>query len=148
VLLDRFRPEKSNEVPFIILASFLITFIATRLFVHFFPFIFINIKGVHIHHFAYGIIILTLVGFFDLVVRPKDSLLRWTSVVFGIGMAISYDEFGMWLRLDDDGYWRYGYDAAIVISSILLNIVYFGGFWKKLGRGTLLLFRKIRRRFI
>ncbi len=135
-MFENLRPDKNKATPFIIFSSFLITYIITRLFVYFFPSIFLDVKGVHIHHFAYGIIVITIVGLYDLIARPGDSALHYTSAIFGIGMAFAYDEFGMWLRLQDYDVSRYGYDAVIVISLIFLNIIYFGGFWERIGKSV------------
>ncbi len=135
-MFKNLRPDKNKATPFIIFSSFLITYLVIRLFVYFFPSIFLDVRGVHIHHFAYGIIIITLVGLYDLIVRTTDSTLHYTAAIFGIGMAFAYDEFGMWLRLQDYDVSRYGYDAVIVISLILLNIIYFGGFWERIGKSV------------
>lgn len=140
-MFENLRPDKNKATPFIIFSSFLITYIINRLFVYFLPSIFLDVRGVHIHHFAYGIIILTLVGLYDLIARPTGSALNYTSILFGIGMAFAYDEFGMWLRLKDYDVSRYGYDAVIVISLILLNIIYLGGFWERIGKS---LFHKMK----
>ncbi len=133
-ILEKIVPQRKKAVPFFIFSSFLITYLVIRLFVYFFPEIFLDVKGVHIHHFAYGIIILTIVGLYDLIVRPDESALHITSILFGIGMAFSYDEFGMWLRLRDYDVARFGYDAVIVITLIFLNIIYFQGFWERIGK--------------
>jgi glucan phosphoethanolaminetransferase (alkaline phosphatase superfamily) len=132
-MLERLRPASSKEIPFIIFFSFLATYVVARLFVYLFPSIFLYVRGVHIHHFAYGIIILTVVGFYDLVVRPAGRALHITAVAFGIGLALAYDEFGMWLRLRDRNVSRFDYDAILIIVLILLNIIYFSDFWRETG---------------
>ncbi len=127
-------PGSDREAPFLIFASFLTTFIISRLTVYFLPTFFINIRGVHIHHYAYGIVILTIAGLYDLIVRPNEEDTDKIALIFGIGLALAYDEFGMWLRLRDFYPTRDSYDAIIIIGLILLNIIYFDGFWKKIGK--------------
>ncbi|HSX19486.1 MAG TPA: hypothetical protein VLE91_05160 [Candidatus Saccharimonadales bacterium] len=133
-MLAKLRPKSGKEIPFIIFSSFLATYIVIRIFIYFFPFLFLNMRGVHVHHFAYGFLILTAAGLYDLIMRPTGKFLDRTAIVFGIGMAFSYDEFGMWLRLRDYDVARFGYDAVIIISLLLLSIIYFEDFWKRTGK--------------
>lgn len=95
-----------------------------------------NIRGVHIHHFAYGIIIISLIGFLALTL-PRHYFHLWQlklAAFFGIGLGLAFDEFGMWLRLKDNYLLRQGYDVMIILSIIFVNIVYFGGLWQRLFR--------------
>ncbi len=95
------------------------------------PDLFINLRGVHIHHLTYGIFILAISGFLSQnVENPK-----WKSpiaIMYGIGLALSFDEFGMWLRLQDNYWVRQSYDAILIILSLLINIVYFSNFWLRI----------------
>src|SRR4051812_46803735 len=88
------RPDKTDEIPFIIFFPFLMTFIVARIVVNLFPNFFLMLRGIHIHHFAYGIIILTLVGAYELIARPTGRVLYITAAIFGVGMGLAYDEFG------------------------------------------------------
>lgn len=116
----------------IILSAFLATFTISRLFVylvlgHWMPDFFLTIKGVHIHHFAYGFIILTLVGLFLILKRPEpdSSSFKWATWFYGVGLGLAVDEFGMWIRLEDYYWTRQSYDAMIIVALLLLNIAYF-----------------------
>lgn len=116
----------------IIISSFLVTFIISRLFVylvlgHWMPDFFLTIKGVHIHHFAYGFVILALVGLYLLLKRPSpdSSIFHWIAWFYGIGLGLTIDEFGMWIRLEDEYWTRQSYDAVIIVVLLLLNIAYF-----------------------
>ncbi len=93
-----------------------------------------NIRGVHIHHFAWGIIITTVIGYLSLVL-PRSLYERFRlklGAIFGIGLGLTFDEFGMWMHLKDEYILRKGYDALILIGIALINIVYFGNLWKRL----------------
>ena len=121
------------------LTSFLITFLVARLVVYailtdYVPDIFLTIRGVHIHHLSYGIFLLVWVGFYCLVYANTAKKLYKTAIVYGIGLGLTFDEFGMWLRLRDDYWIRQSYDAIIVISILLINFVYLGNFWRKVLR--------------
>lgn len=123
--------NKRKHVSFWILFSFTPTFIISRLLVYVAPELFIVVRGTHIHHLTYGIIMLAVAGFLALNIRGekwRDEL----SIIYGVGLALSFDEFGMWLRLQDAYGLRLSYDAVIIILAILINIVYFSKFWKKI----------------
>ncbi|MBI5413300.1 hypothetical protein HZA42_03065 [Candidatus Peregrinibacteria bacterium] len=94
----------------------------------------VYVKGFHIHHFNFGIILLAIAGFISLV-DTKRSHIRKIAVLYGVGLALILDEFGMLVTLKDV-YWtsRINYDAVMLIGVIMLNVVYFGGFWKIMGR--------------
>jgi hypothetical protein len=72
----------------------------------------------HIHHLVWGIVLLLVAGVLGIVVQPP---LEVTAVVFGIGAALTLDEFALWLHLDDV-YWseqgRQSIDAVIVFAIV------------------------------
>jgi hypothetical protein len=98
-----------------------------------------DIHGVHIHHFAWGILLNSFVGYLSIVIpREYFSKLKMKlAAIFGIGLGLTFDEFGMWARLRDDYLLRQGYDAIVLVSVILINVIYFGNLWKKLISKTL-----------
>jgi hypothetical protein len=70
----------------------------------------------HIHHLVWGIVLLLLSGVLTVVFDPP---LEVTGVIFGIGAALTLDEFALWLHLEDV-YWsekgRQSVDAVIVFA--------------------------------
>lgn len=135
--LLRFKPKKENkEVPFVIFAGFWLTYLVARILIYLFPFLFTNIHGVHVHHFSYGILILTAVGFYSLVLNPKGKKLYKTAFLFGVGLALTYDEFGMWLHLKDTDVARWGYDAVALISIGFINLLWLDQHWGKIMRAV------------
>lgn len=123
-----------------ILITFLITFIIVRLYVISAtsgviddPYIYI--KGYHVHHLNYGIVIMAIAGFLALVFQDEKKRLK-IGVLYGVGLGLTFDEFGMWFRLEDDYWVRASYDAVIVISLIFINLVYFYSFWNRIGNHT------------
>lgn len=127
-----FSSPTTKKIIGIITFSFLVTFIIARLTVylvlgHWVPNMFLTIRGVHIHHFTYGLVILSLVGLFLLLKRPNPEgrPFFWTVVAYGVGLGLTVDEFGMWIRLDDEYWVRQSYDAVIIIAVLLLNVAYF-----------------------
>lgn len=117
----------------LIVLSFLITFVISRLVVylvlgHLVPDLFLTVKGVHIHHFTYGVVILVIVGLYLILARPQPESLnfRRSILFYGIGLGLTFDEFGMWVRLEDNYWVRQSYDAIVIVTLLLLNVAY----WK------------------
>jgi hypothetical protein len=83
------------------------------------PDFFLYINGTHVHHFNYGIFLLSGVGAYLLFREPAGKRRRITAGIYGIAMALTFDEFGMWIHLST-GYWqRASWDAIVVISGVL-----------------------------
>lgn len=136
LFIDFFRHLKDKhgqKVSFLVLFSFLASFIAARTYAVLYllfgtPLVFI--KGIHIHHLNFGIIFLAvagLLGFYFSNSRWRNKII----IFYGIGLGLTFDEFGMWLHLEDHYWVRTSYDAIIIISLILLNAVFFGERWIK-----------------
>lgn len=135
--------KRRDAVSFIILLFFFITFVFSRTYIYLDTAGIIspklgfvsnwnqNIRGVHVHHFAFGIIILSVSGYLSLVFHGKKSQ-HLIAALYGIGLALSYDEFGMWLNLEDNYWIRQSYDAMAVILALLINVVYFTSLWQKI----------------
>lgn len=122
----------NNKIIALILFSFLTTFVAARLIVYavmnqLIPDLFLYVRGVHIHHFTYGVVILAVAGLYLILKRPEpsQSQFKWLTIAYGVGLGLTFDEFGMWIRLADNYWIRQSYDAMIIVSLILLNIVYY-----------------------
>lgn len=113
--------NRRRQIPFWVLAGFLPTFLIARFIVAQFPDLFLEVRGTHVHHFIYGFFVLAVMGFVSLVV---DRARRVQAFLYGIGLALAFDEFGMWIKLTDD----YNIDAseyAIAwIAAFLVFLVY------------------------
>ncbi|MBB3083885.1 hypothetical protein [Geodermatophilus sabuli] len=113
------------------LGAFLVTFLATRFVTRAIrtgrgPFRDASIGGVHLHHEVYGIFLLLGTGTVLLTYRPGGAWLDVVAVLFGVGAALTLDEFALWLHLEDV-YWsregRSSIDAvliALVVGGLLL----------------------------
>lgn len=132
--LHRLKPKNGKEIPFLILITFLATFIASRLWTATFPNLQINVRGVHVHHFAYGFILLALIGFLAISGPRTERTRLKLALLYGFALGIAFDEFAMWIQLEDVYKDRSSYDAIILITLTLFNIIYFDGFWRKWGR--------------
>jgi hypothetical protein len=104
--------------------SFLFTFIAARMVVILImtrriPDLFLHLGGTHVHHLNYGIFLLSAVGgllVFDS--RPSAGLRKLCALLYGLGMALTFDEFGMWLHLGGSYWQRASFDAVVVLLSL------------------------------
>ncbi len=102
-------------------------------------------SGLHIHHLFWGILLLMVVGFAALATRDSRWHLR-IAVVFGCAMALTLDEFALWLRLADVYWTREGLAsitaaavAAAVLSVFALGAPFFRAILRDLAHGRLLL---------
>lgn len=104
--------------------TFLLTFIATRVLVILvmtrrLPDLFLDLGGTHIHHLNYGIFLLSAVGgLLVFTVRPSDRTRQLCALLYGFGMALTFDEFGLWLHLGGSYWQRASFDAVIVLLSL------------------------------
>ena len=127
-------PDRPRRRMFIASVSFLLTFAGVRLLVSLVihnrgPFDWVMVRGHHIHHLVWGILILLLVGYGWLLDLGRSHspmsifLSRLMAVSYGAGAALTLDEFALWLNLDPGEYWsregRISIDAVILFGSIL-----------------------------
>jgi len=127
-------PDRPRRRMFIASVSFLVTFIGVRILVHRIVnheghFQWVVVHGMHIHHLVWGILILLLVGYGWLMDLGRSHsplsifFSRLMSVSYGVGAALTIDEFALWLNLEPDAYWnstgRLSIDAVILFGSLL-----------------------------
>ncbi len=120
--------NSSRHLARIVLVAFALTFILARLIVflimaHWIPDIYIHLGGTHIHHLNIGIFLLAGTGAYMLFMHPAEFQRTNPAVFFGIGLALTFDEFGMWLHLGGDYWQRASFDAVVVIAGILGLII-------------------------
>jgi len=166
-------PDRPRRRMFIASVSFMVTFLGVRILVHRIVhheghFQWVVIHGTHIHHLVWGILILLLVGYGWLMDLGRSHsplsifFSRLMSVSYGVGAALTLDEFALWLDLEPDAYWsrsgRLSIDAVILFGSLLAvgawGAPFFRGlhilwdkrahFGKELGRGLAFPIRRAR----
>src|ERR1051326_9039458 len=102
----------------------LLTFIAARVLVILImtrriPDLFLHLGGTHVHHLNYGIFLLSAVGgLLVFTAQPSDRMRHVCALFYGFGMALTFDEFGMWLHLGGSYWQRASFDAVIVLLSL------------------------------
>ena len=77
--------------------------------------------GLHIHHMVPGIIGMLVLGYAALAFYPDPPVREVMAVLFGVCMALTLDEFALWLNLKDV-YWakegRQSIDAVIIAAAV------------------------------
>ena len=127
-------PDRPRRRMFIASVSFLTTFAGVRILVHRIVnhqghFEWVIVRGHHIHHLVWGILILLFVGYGWLLDLGRSHspmsifLSRLMAVSYGVGAALTLDEFAIWLDLEPDAYWssqgRLSIDAVILFGAVL-----------------------------
>jgi hypothetical protein len=141
-------PDRPRRRMFIASVSFLLTFVGVRILVHRIVhheghFQWVVVHGHHIHHLVWGILILLLVGYGWLMDLGRSHsplsifFSRLMSVGFGVGAALTLDEFSIWLDLEPDSYWssvgRLNIDAIILFGALLAVGAWGAPFFRRLG---------------
>lgn len=133
-LLHERIPDRPRRRLFLASVSFFITFLFVRLLVlcithHVGPFGYVMMGGRHIHHLVWGILLLLLTGYLLLAevgnagTAGSIFMSRLISIFFGMGAALTLDEFAIWLNLDPNAYWgrqdRASIDAVVLFGALI-----------------------------
>lgn len=117
---------------FLLLAAFLVTFLVTRFWVRmqrngpdWWPGS-LKAGGTHVHHLVPGIFLVLISGFLGVIADDQSHLHDIVSIGFGIGAALTLDEYALWLHLEDV-YWaeegRRSVDVIAVAFGFALLVV-------------------------
>jgi hypothetical protein len=106
------------------LFGFIITFIIARIVVLLImsrqmPNLYFFMNGTHVHHLNYGIFLLAGVAAYLLFMERTPRTCKFAALGYGIAMALTFDEFGMWLHLGGSYWQRTSIDAVVVVAALL-----------------------------
>jgi hypothetical protein len=109
--------------------AFLVTFMLARAVVFLImaraiPNMYLFLSDTHVHHLNYGIFLLACVGAYTLFAAPHGDKARRAALAYGAAMALTFDEFGMWLHLGGSYWQRVSVDATVVVAGLLAFIGY------------------------
>jgi hypothetical protein len=119
--------DAGKEPLLLMLIAFLVAFLLTRAYTRI-----ARVRGwgsthvgdVHMHHVVVGIVLMTIAGVIGLGFTPGEVFEEWLAILFGVGAALTLDEFAMVFHLDDV-YWspegRTSVDA-VVTAAVLLTL--------------------------
>ena len=116
--------------------AFLLTFIGARTIVilimsRTMPDLFLHLGGTHVHHLNYGIFLLSTVAAILLFAELNNAQASVCALLYGVSMALTFDEFGMWLHLGGSYWQRASFDAVVVILGIFGLLAFFPR-WQRL----------------
>ena len=119
--------SEDRLVALFIVAAFLITFVLTRVYTrlarsrnwgsgH--------AGDIHVHHMVVGVVFILVSGWAALALDPGTPWTFVLGIFFGVGAALTLDEFALWLYLKDV-YWMEEGRASIdaVILAFMLGTV-------------------------
>ena len=130
-------PNPHRRLARLVFFVFSLTFIASRVLVILImtkriPDLFLHLGGTHVHHLNYGIFLLSAVGALLLFAPLSDLQKQWVACAYGFGLALTFDEFGMWLHLGGSYWQRASYDAVILLAA-LFGLIAFAPKRQRLG---------------
>ncbi len=143
--------ETRRERLFLASISFLVAFVVVRVITHAIrqgigPFHNVEHGDLHIHHLVWGIFLLLGVGYGWLLqvgtgmVGTSRTAGILLSIFYGVGAALTLDEFALWLNLRDV-YWerqgRESVDAVLLFGGLLSSGLYGRTFLRALTRNAL-----------
>ena len=116
-----------------VLFAFVVTFAASRALVFLImsgrvPKMFLLLHGTHVHHLNYGVFLLAAVGGYALFLSPTARASERAGLVYGVALALTFDEFGMWLHLGGSYWQRASVDAVVVVAGVIALISYVPSF--------------------
>jgi hypothetical protein len=150
-LYREYFAQRHRERQLVAAVAFFLSFAIVRLLTHSIragrgPFHNIEADGLHIHHLVWGILLLLIVGYGWLLQIGTDirSRSRWPgrimSLLYGVGAALTLDEFALWLNLQDV-YWerqgRVSIDAVLLFGALLVIGVLGGRFFRAIAHEAL-----------
>ena len=129
--------ESNRLYHILIIVSFVGTFAITRAITYgiregWVPFGNATTGDGHIHHYVWGIALLLIVGYVQIIVRPGRQGRAISAVLFGIAEALILDEFALLLNLQDVYWQAAGKESVVAVAiagSILLLIFFLRGFF-------------------
>lgn len=113
----------------VVLATFLFVFLGARIVVFLImsrrmPDLYLHLGGTHVHHLNYGIFMLSGVGAYLVFQSPRGRPRTRAAVIYGAGLALTFDEFGMWVHLGGPYWQRASFDAVTVLAALLGLVAY------------------------
>jgi hypothetical protein len=134
-ILHKRIPDRPRRRLFLAALGFVLTFLGVRLLVllvlfHVGPFGWVVIGGRHIHHLVWGIVLLLVSGYAMVAeigteATPRSLFAgRLIAIVYGMGAALTLDEFTMWLDIKQSTWTFSGRESidAVVLFAALLGL--------------------------
>jgi hypothetical protein len=152
-----FRDHRRERL-FLASLGFFVSFGVTRIITYggradWLPVLRVHYGDTHVHHLVWGILLLLAVGYGWILMAGTDgqgtshAAGRWFSLLYGVGAALTLDEFALWLNLKDV-YWeeegRASIDAVSLFGGVISVGLWGGPFLRAAGRQLIRLARLAR----
>lgn len=138
-------PDRPRRRLFLAALGFVLTFLGVRLLVllilfHIGPFGWVVLGGRHIHHLVWGIVLLLLSGYamvaeIGTAGTPQSLFLgRLISILYGMGAALTLDEYTMWLDIRQSTWTfsgRESIDVVVLFGALLVLGAWGAPLWTK-----------------
>ncbi len=145
VILHERIPDRPRRRLFLAALGFAVTFLGVRLLVllilfHIGPFGWVVLGGTHIHHLVWGIVLLLVSGYLMVAeVGNRATPLslfasRLISILYGMGAALTLDEFTMWLDIKESAWSfqsRTSIDVVVLFGALLAVGAWGAPLWTK-----------------
>jgi hypothetical protein len=123
------RRESTDRLARRALFAFVLTFLIARtdvflIMARLIPNGYLFLGQTHVHHLNYGIFLLSTVAAVSIFWRPIGLKAEITAFFYGLAMALTFDEFGMWLHLGGSYWQRVSVDAVIVVATVLALVAF------------------------
>jgi hypothetical protein len=121
--------ETTNRLARRTLFGFILTFLMARadvflIMAHLIPNGYLFLGQTHVHHLNYGIFLLSAVAAYSIFWRPVGAKAELVALLYGVAMALTFDEFGMWLHLGGSYWQRASVDAVIVVAAVMFLVAF------------------------
>ncbi|MEZ0068319.1 hypothetical protein ABIA32_004343 [Streptacidiphilus sp. MAP12-20] len=139
------HPGTGRSALLFMLLAFIGTFAITRLIVRMIrsgrgPFGNVAVGSVHVHHLVPGIFLMLIAGPIEFLAVPRGHFRDIVAAVFGVGAALTLDEYALWLHLSDV-YWadegRKSVDTVVGVAALGgIGLLVSNPFSRQQGEGT------------
>ncbi|WP_210491193.1 hypothetical protein [Patulibacter sp. SYSU D01012] len=128
--------EPGRQGIFLVLAAFLGSFLFIRTSARmarsdrfpWWPGSVVTDSGVHLHHLVWGIVLMMGGGTLGFALQGQSGWFEVSAVLFGIGVGLTFDEFALWVYLQDVYWAREGRTSidAVAITAAFMGLVFLG----------------------
>jgi hypothetical protein len=137
------RLDRKSQIGLVSWSAFTTTFTGVRLLTHAIranrgPFRNLSVGGEHLHHYMWGILMVSSAGGLALTMQPTEGSTTTLAAMYGAGTALIVDEFALLLDLEDV-YWakqgRISVDIGIGVISVIGSYLAAVPFWHHIVAG-------------
>src|SRR5438128_4813775 len=100
--------------------AFVLTVVLARFVSLFWPRFHVDVyPGLRTHHYVYGIFLLAIAGYLALLFKDPRAT-PWISLVYGLGLGLTFDEFGFWVNLNGGRGVRWNTHGLLMIAILFV----------------------------